>query len=58
MPKPKLERATVILPWSTPEQQGLLVHADRYKNTWIFPGGRIEQDLHELPIAAAIRERR
>jgi 8-oxo-dGTP pyrophosphatase MutT (NUDIX family) len=53
-------RATVMLEWTGDGHQGMLVHADRYKNTWILPGGGIEvykkSGKLELPMAAAIRE--
>lgn len=49
-----------MLEWTGDGHQGMLVHADRYKNTWILPGGGIEaykkSGKLELPMTAAIRE--
>ncbi len=55
----KQPRATVIVEWEAEGHQGILVHADRYQNTWILPGGGLEQyqnGTRELPMAAAVRE--
>ncbi|MFV9506963.1 MAG: NUDIX domain-containing protein [Oscillochloridaceae bacterium umkhey_bin13] len=60
MTNPKKLRATVMLEWIGDGHKGVLIHADRYKDTWILPGGGIEaykkSGKLELPMAAAIRE--
>lgn len=55
----KTPRATVLVEWPADGHQGILVHADRYRNTWILPGGGVEQHADgtpELPVEAAVRE--
>jgi O-acetyl-ADP-ribose deacetylase len=59
MTSEKKPRATALIPWVYDGKQGILVHADRYKNTWILPGGGLELDTNgriETPKAAVIRE--
>lgn len=55
----KHPRATVIVEREERDHKGILIHADRYQNTWLLPGGGLEQYQNgtwELPMAAAVRE--
>jgi len=55
----KKTRATALVSWSHNGKAGILVHADRYKNTWILPGGGLERDANgraEVPRVAVVRE--
>jgi ADP-ribose pyrophosphatase YjhB (NUDIX family) len=55
----KKTRATALVPWSDEGKQGILIHADSYKNEWILPGGGLEQDANgrvEAPRVAVARE--
>ena len=55
----KKTRATALVSWSHNGKQGILVHADRFKNTWILPGGGLELGANgrlETPRAAVARE--
>ena len=55
----KKTRATALVPWSYNGKPGILVHADRVKNTWTLPGGGLELGANgrfETARAAVARE--